>query len=210
MLQNPSQPPLIKGGARRKQSQNSVTKNATKSPHDKGVSVAQDLEYIARSKASTIRKVYRSCKDRGGFETKKDLGDLYKFVPYNTKLVQKAREFRKSETEAEKIFWKKVLTNKEIIKYKFTRQKPIDGFIVDFYCAKLALVIETDGLIHLKNKKRDKERDYIIKQKYNLKVVRYQNDVILNDMQSIVKDLQKIIKQREAEMRLKVPMIRGI
>ncbi len=54
MLQNPSQPPLIKGGARRKQSQNSVTKNATKSPHDKG--------------------------DRGGFETKKDLGDLYKMV----------------------------------------------------------------------------------------------------------------------------------
>jgi very-short-patch-repair endonuclease len=172
MLQNPSQPPLIKGGARCKQSQNSVTKNATKSPHDKG--------------------------------------GLYKFVPYNTKLVQKARELRKSETGTEKVFWKEVLTNKEKIKYKFTRQKPIDNFIVDFYCAKLALVIETDGLIHLKNKKRDKERDYIIEQKYNLKVVRYQNDAILNDMQSIVKDLQKIIKQRESEMRLKVPMIRGI
>ena len=195
MSQNPSQPPLIKGGAR-KQSQNSVTK----SPLGKGVSVAQDLEYIARSKVSTIRKVYRSCKDLGG---------LYKFVPYDTKLVQKARELRKSETQAEKIFWKKVLGNKEFVKYKFTRQKPIDNFIADFYCAKLLLVIEIDGGIHLKNKKRDNERDQILEQKYSLKVVRYSNNAILNDMDAVIKSLLKVIKAREAKMRLKVPLIRG-
>jgi len=30
--------------------------------------------------------------------------------------------------------------------YKFTRQKPIGNFIVDFYCNKLELIIELDEL----------------------------------------------------------------
>ena len=29
--------------------------------------------------------------------------------------------------------------------YDFDRQKPIDNYIVDFYCKKLFLAIETDG-----------------------------------------------------------------
>ena len=32
--------------------------------------------------------------------------------------------------------------------YKFRRQHVIDGFIVDFYCRELKLVIELDGLGH--------------------------------------------------------------
>ena len=31
---------------------------------------------------------------------------------------------------------------------KFRRQHPINGFIVDFYCAELRLVLELDGTIH--------------------------------------------------------------
>lgn len=32
--------------------------------------------------------------------------------------------------------------------YKFSRQKPLGFFIVDFYCAKLKLAIEIDGSSH--------------------------------------------------------------
>ena len=32
--------------------------------------------------------------------------------------------------------------------YDFHRQKPIDNFIVDFFCNKLKLVIELDGYTH--------------------------------------------------------------
>jgi very-short-patch-repair endonuclease len=32
--------------------------------------------------------------------------------------------------------------------FKFRRQHPINGFIVDFYCAELRLVLELDGSIH--------------------------------------------------------------
>ena len=32
--------------------------------------------------------------------------------------------------------------------YQFYRQKPIENFIVDFYCAGVKLVIEVDGMYH--------------------------------------------------------------
>ncbi|TCN73234.1 endonuclease domain-containing protein [Acetobacteroides hydrogenigenes] len=32
--------------------------------------------------------------------------------------------------------------------FDFTRQKPIDSYIVDFFCSKLMLAIEIDGYSH--------------------------------------------------------------
>ncbi|MFT6204560.1 MAG: very-short-patch-repair endonuclease [Spirosomataceae bacterium] len=32
--------------------------------------------------------------------------------------------------------------------YDFDRQKPIDNYIVDFYCQDLKLVVEIDGITH--------------------------------------------------------------
>ena len=91
---------------------------------------------------------------------------IYKFLPYDKNLVSKARELRKSETEAERKFWFEVLKNKKLSDFKFTRQKPIGDFIVDFYCARLKLAIEIDGEIHKFQKERDAERDNILKTKY--------------------------------------------
>ena len=98
---------------------------------------------------------------------------LYKFIPYDKNLVSKARELRKSETEAEKKFWSKVLKNEKLINFKFTRQKPIGNFIADFYCAKLKLAIEIDGKIHKFQKIRDDERDNLLKQEFGIKIIRY-------------------------------------
>ena len=94
----------------------------------------------------------------------------FKFIPYDKNLVSRARELRKETTEAEKLFWNKILKNKKFVKFKFTRQKPLDYFIADFYCAKLCLVIEIDGEIHNFQKTRDKERDNLLEQKFGLKV----------------------------------------
>ncbi|MCX6751320.1 MAG: DUF559 domain-containing protein [Candidatus Nomurabacteria bacterium] len=120
---------------------------------------------------------------------------LYKFIPYDKNLVSKARELRKSETEAEKIFWFKILKDKKLINFKFTRQKPIGDFIVDFYCAQLKLAIEIDGEIHKFQKVRDSERDNILKQKFGLRIIRYKNKDVLKNTEFILKDLVKIIKK---------------
>ncbi|MCY3723847.1 MAG: DUF559 domain-containing protein [Candidatus Poribacteria bacterium] len=69
-------------------------------------------------------------------------------MPYNKALTQKARENRKNPTPAEKKLWYEVLSNKRLDNLKFTRQKPLDMYIVDFYCAELMLAIEIDGHTH--------------------------------------------------------------
>jgi len=111
------------------------------------------------------------------------------YIPYDKNLVSRAREFRKETTKAEKIFWDKVLKNEKLADFKFTRQKPLGNFIIDFYCAKLHLAIEIDGEIHKFQKTRDEERDNLLKQKFGLKIIRYTNEEVLNNTKKIVADL---------------------
>lgn len=55
-------------------------------------------------------------------------------LPYNRALVPQAKELRKNVTPAEKKLWFDFLRN---FKFRVHRQRPIDYFIVDFYCAAL-------------------------------------------------------------------------
>ena len=50
-------------------------------------------------------------------------------------------------TLSEVLLWQK-LNKKQIMGYDFDRQKPIDNYIVDFYCKDLQLAIEIDGDSH--------------------------------------------------------------
>ena len=58
-------------------------------------------------------------------------------LPYNPKLVERAKELRKNMTKAERKLWYDYLRN---FKYRVHRQRTIDQFIVDFYCFELKLV----------------------------------------------------------------------
>ena len=132
---------------------------------------------------------------RGGENSKKlDL----KFIPYNKKLIPFARELRRNRTESEIIFWDEIIKNQEILKYKFTQQKMIDNFIIDFYCSKLLLAIEIDGGIHDKLKNKDKERSDVIFYKYGIKVIRCENKDILSNIENIIKNLENEIILRES------------
>ncbi|MCA9387407.1 DUF559 domain-containing protein, partial [Candidatus Dojkabacteria bacterium] len=68
---------------------------------------------------------------------------MKKNIFYNPKLKQKARFLRKNMTWSEAKLWRKLRYKQ--LGYKFLRQKPIDRFIVDFYCPELMLAIELDG-----------------------------------------------------------------
>ncbi len=70
-----------------------------------------------------------------------------KIIPYNPKLKELARDLRNNSTLGEVLLWKK-LKGKQFFGYDFHRQKPLDEYIVDFYCAELSLVIEIDGGSH--------------------------------------------------------------
>lgn len=116
-----------------------------------------------------------------------------KYLPYNPDLKDKARDLRKNSTAAEKKLWQEFLKNH---KYKFTRQKPIDNYIVDFYCSKLGLVIEIDGTTHLEDKDilYDKRRTNDLT-KYGLMILRFWNDDILDGIHVVAEVIDQEIKK---------------
>jgi very-short-patch-repair endonuclease len=113
----------------------------------------------------------------------------YRYIPYSKKLVSRARELRKDSTQAEEILWEQVLKCRKLLNLKFTRQKPVGDFIVDFYCAELKLAIEVDGEVHTFQKGRDKERDDILREKFGMKIIRYKNTDITSSIEKVKKNL---------------------
>jgi len=113
------------------------------------------------------------------------------YLPYNKNLVSRAKELRKNMTKAERKLWYDYLRN---FKYRVHRQRPIDNFIVDFYCPQLKLVIEVDGETHyVENAQEyDAERTQIL-EGYGLKVIRFTNEEILNNLDGICAEIEKMI-----------------
>ncbi len=70
------------------------------------------------------------------------------------------------------------------------RQKVIDRYIVDFYCASRKLVIELDGSQHYENEgaDADRERDHALNQ-LGITVVRYSNEEVNKNFDSVCADL---------------------
>jgi very-short-patch-repair endonuclease len=110
------------------------------------------------------------------------------FIPYDPRLTALARANRKNPTPAETRLWNQVLRQRQFSQYKFLRQKPIDRFIVDFYCSALRLVIEVDGDSHAGLAEADAERSRILAS-HALTVLRYANRDILGNIDGVYADL---------------------
>jgi very-short-patch-repair endonuclease len=112
------------------------------------------------------------------------------FLPYDPRLVDFARNMRKNPTPAERKLWGYLRT----FPFRFWRQRPIDRFIVDFYCPKLKLVIEVDGESHYTNEgiTSDLERTAIL-ESYDLQVVRFQNSEVLQSFEEICKQIEAFV-----------------
>ena len=78
--------------------------------------------------------------------------------------------------------------------HKFLRQKPIDEFIVDFYCSSLKLVIEIDGDSHAEDVEYDAARTRIFSN-HGLTLIRYANRDVLNNISGVYDDLVRHIDE---------------
>ena len=75
-------------------------------------------------------------------------------------LRQYARDLRRNSTDIEKHLWYYLRANR--LGYKFKRQVPIEGFIVDFVCFQKCLIIELDGGQHLIDQEKDNHSPYAL------------------------------------------------
>ena len=98
-----------------------------------------------------------------------------------------ARELRHEMTPTEKHFWYFVRRRK-YPGYRFRRQQIIDGFIVDFYCSKLNVVIELDGPVHAGQEDYDEARDEVLKRR-GLQVLRFSNDEVMRGVEGVVRKI---------------------
>jgi len=118
-----------------------------------------------------------------------------KIIPYNENLVELARELRNEPTPEEAILWKH-LKGKQQNDFDFHRQKPINEFIVDFYCRELQLVIEVDGgILNAKEAKAyDASREGILNDS-KLNVLRFKNSEVQNEISKVLKTIGQYIEE---------------
>lgn len=112
---------------------------------------------------------------------------------HNHNLVLNAKSLRKNMTKEERHLWYDFLKAYPI---RFQRQKIIGKYIVDFYSAKMKLVIELDGSQHFENQgiKYDAERTKYL-ERYGLTVIRIPNNEINYNFDGVCEYIDNYIKQ---------------
>ncbi len=106
---------------------------------------------------------------------------------HNKKLTKNSQALRKNMTKEERKLWYEFLKELPVT---FHRQKVINNYIVDFYCASAKLVIEIDGTQHYldEGKAKDEIRDnYLLS--IGMTVLRYSNHEINNSFESVCQDI---------------------
>lgn len=108
------------------------------------------------------------------------------YTEYNPSLRAHATENRKNMNSLERDIW--FLLRWEKLWYKFHRQKPIGGYIVDFYAPSLQLAIEIDGESHIENLEYDKKRTRYLNS-LGIHVLRFTNQEIHDNIEWVRENL---------------------
>ncbi|MEN9655977.1 MAG: hypothetical protein RL311_909 [Bacteroidota bacterium] len=120
-----------------------------------------------------------------------------KIILYNPNLTQLAKKLRNESTETEIYLWLK-LKGKQMYGYNFHRQKPIDNYILDFFCYDLMLGIEVDGYSHEILEVYNK--DIVKKKKMNelgITILRFSDFEVLSDMENVIRAIEYYILEFE-------------
>lgn len=96
-------------------------------------------------------------------------------------------------TETELILWE-YLKSKPM-GFKFRRQHPISGYVLDFYCHQLRISIEIDGGYHLQKEQRvkDLERTNYLKS-LGISEIRFTNEQVLNEYETVIKHINTALR----------------
>jgi very-short-patch-repair endonuclease len=121
-----------------------------------------------------------------------------KIIPYSPHLKEYARRLRNESTKSEIALWQK-LRNKQMKGFDFHRQKPVDNYILDFFCHELMLGIELDGITHQFEdvyakdiKKENRLREL------GIHVMRFNDKEVLDDIANVMRAIEGYIEQAQS------------
>ena len=115
-------------------------------------------------------------------------------LPKNYKMLEPARKLRREMTPQERKLWYAFLKDYPVKIYK---QRIIESYIVDFYCAKAGLLILWYGPIHkpAKNNHHYTNRDHRL-MSYGLEILRIPNTKIDSDFGQVCAYIDTILQCR--------------
>jgi len=131
---------------------------------------------------------------------KSNSGKRRLILPYNKALKELARKLRKNMTASEKLLWNELKGNK-LLGFDFDRQRPIDNYIVDFFCKDLMLAIEIDGIVH--GNEESKEKDTIRQEKLEslgVRFLRFKDEDVKTDLSEVVRAITNWVELHKNDL----------
>ncbi|MCL2487632.1 MAG: endonuclease domain-containing protein [Oscillospiraceae bacterium] len=116
---------------------------------------------------------------------------MSQFLPRNKSLKPFSSNLRSNMTKQENRLWYDYLRG---LPLQFSRQRIIGGYIADFYCDKLKLVIELDGSQHYEQEALvyDAERTAYF-ESLGLAVLRFTNTEVDHQFEGVCTTVQQIV-----------------
>jgi len=117
----------------------------------------------------------------------------------NKQLVPLAKQLRKEMTKEERHLWYDYL---RLYPVRFSRQKVLGKYIVDFYCVQARVVIELDGSQHYEDRKimKDQERTAFL-ESYGLSIIRIPNNEVMRNFRGVCEYIDTAVKQSLSQLR---------
>jgi very-short-patch-repair endonuclease len=94
-------------------------------------------------------------------------------------------------TDAENHLWTR-LRRRQIDGFRFRRQVPVGGYIVDFACLRAWLVIEVDGSQHHLRRERDRLRTAWLESR-GLRVLRFWDNDVLQQTDGVLETIRRAV-----------------
>jgi len=115
-------------------------------------------------------------------------------MPVPSVILEHARELRSRLTDAEELLWF-LLRDRRFCGFKFRRQHPVSGYILDFYCHSKRLAIELDGSGHAEQQQAeyDQERTSVL-QGASIRVLRFWNHDVLVSTEVVLAEILEALK----------------
>jgi lysyl-tRNA synthetase class 2 len=121
--------------------------------------------------------------------------------------VHIARQLRRQQTDAERNLWFK-LRGYRLAGLKFRRQMSLNGFVVDFCCPSVKLIVELDGSQHLEQREQDARRIKDLEDTGYF-VLRFWNNDVLQNIDGVLEEIVSAATQQMFEPPHPIPLPSG-
>lgn len=104
-----------------------------------------------------------------------------------------ANFLRQAATESERALWQRL--SRGVGVYRFRQQVPLFGYVVDFYCPRLRLVVEVDGSWHAGRQHHDQLREDVLRANHQA-IVRITSNAVTENLDSVMELIRGAIEAR--------------